>query len=84
MFIVKGNLLEKVANNKSDNELLMIGGQEAIKIRDKYNLDNNILKSLLLKGIPIYEIDKVLSKINKENIIISYNEILEIFLRLKN
>lgn len=76
-------LHKQVEKLKDENELLMLGRQEALEIRDKYNLNNNILKSLLLKGISIDEIDNALNKINKENMIISYNEILEIFLRLK-
>jgi len=69
---------------KEDNELAMIGRQEALQLRDRYNLSNELLKQGLLSGISVEEMEYILNKVKNSDIDIDYNIALEVFLTYKD
>jgi hypothetical protein len=47
---------------EEDNELLMIGGQELLNLRNKYNASSDLLKQLTLQGITSKNIEEFIIK----------------------
>lgn len=78
------SLTNEIYKLEQDNELAMIGRQEALDLRDKYNLSNELLKQGLLLGVSVEEIDYILNKVKNSDINIDYNLPLEVFLTYKD
>jgi hypothetical protein len=77
-------LTQEIEKTKEDNELLIIGGQELLNIRDKYKLSSNLLKQAILSGVSIKEIKDLLLKISKAEIETDINNAFNMFLVYKS
>ena len=77
-------LTDEIYKLKQDNELVMRGREEALDLRDKYNLSNELLKQGLLSGVSVKEMDYILNKVKNSDINIDYNLPLEVFLTYKD
>lgn len=67
-----------------EDDLVIIGGQQALNLRDTYKLSNDLLKQGLLLGVSIKEIKELLQKVKDNEIDINYNIPLEMFLTYKS
>lgn len=58
----KKDLYKEAKKLEEENELLMIGGQELLDLKNKYNASSDLLKQLALQGVTSKNIEEFIIK----------------------